>query len=144
MKTVTNILLLIMAFGVLGCYQQADERIHLRDEVRNDSLGNNLVTRPVVRAFSALIGEGIKVEKAILKRSDAGLLELHVLGFNNSYSKRGFQYKVEWLDEDGLVVGSRTSVWHRTSAMGKSPFNFMVQATKPEAVNFRMDTRKWE
>jgi len=143
MKTITNILLFGIAVMITGCHER-DPRIHLRPEVRSDSLIDNIVTRPVAYAFSALIGEGIEITEAITRRNNAGFLELYVNGFNRSYQTRRFKYRVEWLDEDGLLIQTKTSVWLRTSAMGKSPFSFKVVAPTPKAVNFRMDTKKWE
>ncbi len=145
MKTITNILLFGIAVVIIGCHeQQQDSRIHLRQEVRSDSLVDNIVTRPVDYAFSALIGEGIEITQAVTRRNDAGFLELHINGYNRSYKTRRFKYRVEWLDENGLLIQTKTSVWLRTSAMGKSPFSFKVVAPTPKAVNFRMDTKKWE
>ena len=145
MKTITNILLFGIAVVIIGCHeQQQDSRIHLRQEVRSDSLVDNIVTRPVAHAFSALIGEGIEITQAVTRRNDAGFLELHVNGYNRSYQTKRFKYRVEWLDENGLLIQTKTSVWMRMSAMGKSPFSFKVVAPTPKAVNFRMDTKKWE
>jgi len=143
MKAITNILLFGIAVMITGCHER-DPRIHLRQDVRSDSLIDNIVTRPVAYAFSALIGEGIEITEAITRRNNAGFLELHVNGYNRSYQTRRFKYRVEWLDEDGLLIQTKTSVWLRTSAMGKSPFSFKVVAPTPKAVNFRMDTKKWE
>lgn len=144
MKTITNILLFVIAVVIIGCFEQHDSRIHLREDIRSDSLADNIVTRPVAYVFSALIGEGIEITEAITRRNDAGLLELHVNGHNRSYQTRRFRYRVEWLDEDGLLIQSKTSVWLPASAMGKSPFSLKAVAPRPEAVNFRMDTKKWE
>ena len=143
MKIITNILLLAALFALTSCYQQ-EGPIHLRSEVRSDDLANNIVTRPVAYAFSALIGEGIEVNEAVLRRNKGGFLELNVNGFNRSQFTKKFQYRVEWLDQDGMLIQTKTSVWQRMSAMGKSPFSFKVVAPRTEAVNFRMDTRKWE
>ena len=143
MKTIMNILLLLFALVIISCHEQ-DPRIHLREGVKSDNLADNIVTRPVAYAFSALIGEGIEITEAVMRRNKAGLLELHVNGFNRSYETKRFQYRVEWLDKDGLLIPTKTSVWLRTSAMGKSPLSFKVVAPTPEAVDFRMDTKKWE
>ena len=144
MKTITNILFVALIVAFAGCNEQQDSRIHLREGIKSDNLIDNIVTRPVAYAFSALAGEGIDIEKAVMKRNETGLLELHVNGFNRSYDVRRFRYKVEWLDGDGFVIQSRTSVWLRASAAGKSPFAIKVIAPRPEAVNFRMNTKKWE
>ncbi len=144
MKTITNILFFVIAMSVIGCHEQHDSRIHLREEIRSDTPGTNIVTRIVSHAFSALIGEGIEITEAITQRNDAGFLEVHINGYNRSYQTKRFRYKVEWLDENGLLIQSRTSVWLPASAMGKSPFSLKAVASRPEAVNFRMDTKKWE
>lgn len=144
MKTITRILLFVVAVVLTGCVEEADSRIYLREDVGSASLGSNIVTRPVAHAFSALTGESIEIREAITMRSDAGFLELHVNGYNRSYKTKRFRYRVEWLDENGLLIQSKTSVWLPASAMGKSPFSLKVVAPTPKAVNFRMDTKKWE
>jgi uncharacterized protein YcfL len=144
MKTITNILLFAVALAFVSCHEPPGSKMHLRADVGSDDLVDNIVTRPVAYAFSALIGEGIKVDQAILRRTKSGVLELNVNGHNESQWTKKFQYRVEWLDQDGQLVQTKTSVWQRMSAMGKSPFSFKVVAPRPEAVDFRMDTRKWE
>jgi len=144
MREIMNILLVGVLVLVAGCYEPRDSRINVRQEIRSDSLDNNIVTRPVAVAFGALIGEGIEIDNAVTKRDDAGFLELYVNGHNRSYGTKRFRYRVEWLDENGLLIETKTSVWMPMSAMGKSPFSFKVVAPRAEAVNFRMDTRKWE
>jgi uncharacterized protein YcfL len=79
-----------------------------------------------------------------MRRTKGGVLELNVNGHNESQWTKKFQYRVEWIDQDGQLIQTKTSVWQRMSAMGKSPFSFKVVAPRKEAVDFRMDTRKWE
>lgn len=137
--------LVLIALMVVGCgSKQNDSRVHVREGIASDTLGSNIVTRPVVHAFSALVGDGIEVTKAVTRRNDAGFLELYVNGHNKSYKTKRFRYRVEWLDADGILVETKTSVWLPFSAMGKSPFTFKAVATRTQAVDFRMDTRKWE
>jgi uncharacterized protein YcfL len=144
MKTITNILLFAVALAFISCSEPPGSKMHLRADVGSDDIVDNIVTRPVAYAFSALMGEGIKVDQAVLRRTKGGFLELNVNGHNESQWTKKFQYRVEWLDRDGQLIQTKTSVWQRMSAMGKSPFSFKVVAPRPEAVDFRMDTRKWE
>ena len=139
-----RLLLIALTVFAFGCQKQNDSRIHVREGVASDTLGSNIVTRPVTHAFSALIGEGIVVTKAVTRRNDAGFLELYVNGQNQSYDTKRFRYKVEWLDADGIVIETKASVWLPFSATGKSPFTIKSVATRTQAVDFRMDTRKWE
>lgn len=141
----SGILLLVVVICLSGCgSKQNDSRIHVREGVASDTLGSNIVTRPVTHAFSALVGDGIEVTEAVMRRNDAGFLELYISGVNKSYNTKRFRYKVEWLDADGLIIGTKASTWLPMSAMGKSPFSFKVVAPRTNAVNFRIDTRKWE
>jgi uncharacterized protein YcfL len=140
-----GIILMMLAIIWCGCSSKSgDERIHVREGIGSDTLASNIVTRPVARAFSVLIGEGIQITKATTIRNDAGFMEVHVEGFNNSYNTKRFRYRVEWLDSNGFVLETKTSVWLPMSTMGKSPFSFKVVSPRTEAVDFRMDTRKWE
>jgi uncharacterized protein YcfL len=139
--------ILIITLAILGCgcaKKQSDPRINVREGVASDTLGSNIVTRPVTHAFSTLIGEGLDITDAVIRKTGAGLLELYVSGYNNSYSTKRFQYRVEWLDKDGLPIESKATTWLSMSATGKNNFSFRVAATSPKAVDFRMDTRKQE
>ena len=143
MKIITNILLVVLAFTFIACDQQPD-KIHVRSGIGSDNLLNNIVTRPVVYAFSALIGEGIEIDEAILAKNDTGFLELNINGHNRSYNTKRFRYKIEWLDANGLMIQTKTSTWLPASATGKSSFSLKAVAPRVEAVDFRMDTKKWE
>jgi uncharacterized protein YcfL len=114
----------------------------MQEGVASDNLGSNIVTRPVVHAFSALIGEGIEVKQAVKMVNQDGFMVLEVSGYNRSFDRRVFEYKVEWLDSAGMVIDSTTSKWMQTSAMGKSPFTIKAVAPRKNAVDFRMNTRK--
>ena len=142
MRTLILLYILLIMF-VVGC--TSDTRVYVRPGVASDSLGNNIVIRPVKNAFSALIGQGIVIDNATTRRNpNSGFLELYVSGHNQSPKTKRFRYRVEWIDKDGLVIETKTSVWLPMSAMGNSPFQIKAVAPRAESVNFRMDTRKWE
>jgi uncharacterized protein YcfL len=138
------LILLMAAFAIClaGCGE--DSRVNMRKDVASDTLVDNYVTRPVAASFSWLLGEGIVLNSATCEKNDSGFLVLHVDGFNKSYGTVRFQYRVEWLDAKGALIDTKTSVWLPMSAMSRQPFSFNVVAPRTEAVNFRIDTRKWE
>ena len=144
MKTTVKLLLLAVIVALSGCTETNNSRVHVRDEIGSDTLTSNIVTRPIGQMFSAIVGEGIEVNESVLRTNKAGYLEVHVNGYNRSPETKRFKYKVEWLDAQGLLIPSRTSIWLPKSAMGKSQFTIIALATSPDAVNFRMDTKKWE
>ena len=143
MKKLGFVLIGLIVFSS-GCYKHNEPRVILREDVGSDTAASNIVTEPIQRAFSALIGEGIEITNAVTRRNDAGFIELYVNGRNASYNTKRFRYKVEWLDADGIMIETKTSVWLQYSAMGKSPFTIKAVAPRPQAVNFGMDTRTWE
>jgi len=145
MKNLIILYVMVMLFGV-GCGpKSSDERVHLRSGISGDSLGNNIITRAIRDAFESLTGAGIVVDKAVMNRdNNADLLQIFITGHNKSSKTKRFRYKVEWLDADELLIDTRASVWLPMSAMGKSEFQIKSVAPRPEAVNFRMDTRQWE
>ena len=143
MRKIVELVIVITMVAVVGC-KQSDPRVHVREGVGSDTLGNNIVLRPVVHAFSALIGEGIVVDEALTRKTDEGFMELNINGHNKAYSTKKFRYKVEWFDENGFLISSKTNVWMQASAMGKSPFSIRATAPTRDAVDFKMDTRKWE
>ncbi|HEX42315.1 MAG TPA: DUF1425 domain-containing protein [Phycisphaerales bacterium] len=144
MKCITHILLVLGALVLVGCKEQGDPRIHVRKDIRSDNVVDNYVTRPVAEAFSALAGWGIDIKRAVVITNEAGYRELHVDGFNRSASVRPFRYRVEWLDANGFVIDSQATTWLRASAMSRSPFSIKAVAPTTNAVDFRMDTMKWE
>ena len=125
-----------------GCKESGDKRINLDTGVKSDTFGNNVLTRPVVGAFSLLIGEGIDLKDVKVTTSEAGFMEIQVTGYNRAVYTKRFDYKIEWLDRNGVVVDSKASVWQSVSAKSRTTFSFKAVAPTKEVVDFRMNTRK--
>jgi uncharacterized protein YcfL len=140
MRFILYTLLCIVTLGACSCQTQ-EKGVILQEGVGSDTLGSNIVTRPVIHAFSGLIGEGIEIRQAVTHLNKDGFMQLDVNGYNKSFNTKRFQYKVEWLDASGLVIDSATNKWLLTSAAGKSPFTIKAVAPRTGAVDFRMNTR---
>lgn len=54
MKTTLNILLCVVMLCASSCYQPHDERVNLQQGLRSDSLGSNIIVRPVGQAWMPL------------------------------------------------------------------------------------------
>jgi len=141
MRLALYTLLCVITLWSFGCQSQ-DKGVILQEGVASDTLANNIVTRPVIHAFSALIGEGLEVKQAVTRVNKDGFMELEVNGYNKSFDVRKFEYKVEWLDGSGMVIDSTTNKWLTWSAAGKSPFTIKAVAPRTTAVDFRMNTRQ--
>lgn len=142
MKILLNIMLLTSVIVLCGCEESHDPRVNMDDEVTSDSFVNNYITRPFGNAFSAIIGEGIEIERVVTTTNKSGLMEVHVQGYNRSVKTKRFEYFVEWMDRDGLVVETTTSTWLPVSAKRKSSFSFKSVAPNRNAVDFKINTRK--
>ena len=141
MRLILNILLLGVAAGLWGC-QQEDKRVIMAEDVKSDNALVNIVTKPVIHAFSWVIGEGVEIDRAVTYVNKDGFLQLDIAGHNRSFNPIRFEYKVEWLDKDGIVIDTTTSKWLLTSAPAKAPFSIKAVAPRTTAVDFRMNTRK--
>ncbi len=143
--------MMIVVLGALlivsaGCQHQqpGDPRVHAREGVGSDSLGSNIVTRPIQEALDKITGRGIVITNVLTSRNDSGLLDVQVNGYNESIETKRFRYRFEWLDETGSLLETKTSVWLPFSVMGNSPFSIKSTAPRTQATTFRMDTRRWE
>jgi uncharacterized protein YcfL len=130
---------LILLIAVTGC-SKPQSKVQLNTGVANDNLVNNVITRPVAGIVSVIIGQGIEVND-IKTANVNGFMRVQVQGHNNSVFKKNFEYKVEWLDCDGMVIETLTSKWMLKSAMPSSDFSFTVVSPRREAADFRINTR---
>ena len=144
MRILISIAVLFVLF-LNGCSGKIDDqRVNMRGGVGSDTLVSNYVTRPIGGAVAALLGRGLIVTDVSTRRNDAGLLEVRISGKNESPGTKLFRYRVEWLDESNFVIETKTSVWLRLSVMEGMPYEIKAVAPRANAVNFRIDTRKWE
>jgi uncharacterized protein YcfL len=136
-----NTLLVLATLGLFSCASQ-DNRVIMAEDVKSDNLGTNIVTKPIVHAFSWVIGEGVEIDRAVTYTNKDGFMQLDVAGHNRAFNPIRFEYKVEWLDRSGMVIDSLTNKWLLTSAPAKAPFAIKAVAPRTDAVEFRMNTRK--
>ena len=141
MRLMLKMLLVVAALGVVSCAPQ-NNKVIMAEDVRSDNLGTNIVTKPVIHAFSWIIGEGVEIDRAVTFVNKDGFMQLEVAGHNRAFNPIRFEYKVEWLDRNGMVIDSATNKWLLTSAPAKAPFAIKAVAPRTDAVDFRMNTRK--
>ena len=142
-----GMMLLIMMFLIFGCgkEQNQDSRVKLQEGVASDTLGSNIITRPIGHIYNDITGQRIAFAEPKLRRNSSDILELQVEFYNNSHNTVRFQYKIDWFDADGFKINSKTNTWYNMSVAGKSngiiPFTV---APNENAVDFNMNTRDME
>jgi hypothetical protein len=141
MRAMFVIVFMVIVLALTGCYEQKDARVNLGADVRSNTLGNNVITKPISDLVNHLIGKGIVVNEVKMMRNPTGFLMVQVRGFNESVAKRVFEYKAEWLNDDGFTLDTITDNWMRMSVSPSSEFTFTVVATRREASDFRINTR---
>jgi uncharacterized protein YcfL len=141
MRLMLKSLLVLATVGLVSCAQQ-NNKVIMAEDVQSDNLGTNIVTKPIIHAFSWIIGEGVEIDRAVTYTNKDGFMQLEVAGHNRAFNPIRFEYKVEWLDKGGMVIDSATNKWLLTSAPAKAPFAIKAVAPRTDAVDFRMNTRK--
>ena len=139
-----NLFIVCIVVLVLGgcSSKKSDERINMGKGVGSHTLTDNIITRPFAYVISALLGEGVEITEVIEAKTPEGYLDVQMKGYNKAHGIKRFDYRVEWLDINGMVIPTKTSVWIPVSAMGKSEVTFRFIAPRKEAVDFRINTRK--
>lgn len=142
-----KIMFLLFSLGIagfmLGCNEQnSNPRVNLSRGVGSDSLSDNIIVRPIGDMVSALLGEGLEVERIKTSNSNDGIMLVQIGVYNKSTKTRKFQYKVDWLDANGFSIDTKTSVWLPFSVAAKSRANISAIAPKADAVDFTINTRK--
>ncbi|MFC1766347.1 YcfL family protein [Planctomycetota bacterium] len=132
----------LIALGVASCHPGSnDARVSTPTGVKSDTAGDSVITRTFGAVVDFFIRPGIQITEVKDRKNDLGLLEVTVSGYNHNRKRFIFDYRVEWLDDDGMVVSTGVTPWVTTSSMPKANFSFMVKATHPKATDFRIETR---
>jgi uncharacterized protein YcfL len=70
------------------------------------------------------------------------LLKIQATVENLSSSARTFNYKFEWVDQDGMSVNSPNETWKSLPLQGRETSTIGTVAISPKAVDFRLKFRE--
>lgn len=70
------------------------------------------------------------------------LLKIQATVENLSSSARTFNYKFEWIDQDGMAVNSPNEVWKALPLQGRETSTISTVAISPKAVDFKLKFRE--
>lgn len=127
---------------LMGCHPgSSDPRVNTPTGVKSDTPGDSTITRMVGAIADFFIRPGIEITGVIDRFDENGFLEVQVSGFNHNRKRKVFDYRVEWLDKDGVVVKTAMTTWIPQSAMPQTTFSFKAIAPRPEIKDFRIETR---
>jgi uncharacterized protein YcfL len=133
----------LASLWLMGCHPGSnDPRVNTPTGVKSDTPGDSVITRTVGAVVDFFIRPGIEITEVIDRPNEDGFLEVQVSGFNHNRKRRVFDYRVAWLDKDGMVVKTPMTTWIPQSAMPQTTFSFKVIAPRPEIEDFRIETRR--
>ena len=141
MKVTALVVFMFIVSLMAGCYQQTDPRVNLNADVRSNTLGSNVITKPISDIVNLIIGKGIVITEVRTLQNSSGFMVVQIRGRNESVAKRLFEYKAEWLDANGLILDTVTDNWMPISVPANSAFSFKVVAPRKQAVDYRINTR---
>lgn len=70
------------------------------------------------------------------------LLKIQATVENLKSSVRTVNYKFEWVDQDGMAVGSPNETWKSLTLQGRETQTISTVAISPKAVDFRLKFRE--
>ena len=70
------------------------------------------------------------------------LLKIQATVENLSSSARNFNYKFEWIDQDGMAVNSPNETWKNLPLQGRETSTISTVALSPKAVDFKLKFRE--
>ena len=70
------------------------------------------------------------------------LLKIQATVENLSSKARTFNYKFEWIDQDGMAVNSPNEVWKALALQGRETSTISTVALSPKAVDFKLKFRE--
>ncbi len=124
-----------------GC-KAKDPRITMGQGVGGDGATTNIIVRPIAYLISDLIGQGLTPQDVTQRVGKSGFLEVYITLKNDSWRTKQFQYRFEWLDEQGATLDTKTSVWLPFSIAGNATSSIKGIAPRNDAASFRVVTRK--
>jgi uncharacterized protein YcfL len=138
----TLIIACLTSLLLVGCHPgSSDTRVNTATGVKSDTLTNNVITRPIGSFINFFLGPGIEITGVTDRRNASNFLEVQITGVNHATKRKIFDYRVEWLDADGMLVDTPMTTWLPQSVMPGTTFSFKAIAPNPKATDFRVITR---
>jgi uncharacterized protein YcfL len=106
---------------------------------------NCVATKPVdprVTVIDNFLTTDISITDVTAVDNKSGFMETQVTGINKTSLYKQLEYKIEWIDQNGLKIPTIMSRWTKFPAYKNSAFKFKAVAPKATATDFRIIIRK--
>jgi len=71
-------------------------------------------------------------------RLDNDLLKIQVELYNNTLKRKRFNYRFDWIDQNGMVMDTPLAAWRQMSLAGQEAGTITAIGPSPKAVDFRL------
>jgi uncharacterized protein YcfL len=113
----------------------------------------NTVSRAQPQATPDLVSDQRVITDATLGRTigivsvnqatvSGNLLKIQVTLINKSSKAKAFDYKFDWIAQDGMELSGPAGGWKQIQLEGKEERSISAIATRPSAVDFRLKLRE--
>lgn len=100
-----------------------------------------IVEEQRVVVHNGLFGAHLRALGQTCRQTPTGFMEVQVELQNDDSSDFAFQYRFQWLDEDGVVIGSSSPVWKQVSEHGRDKYFLKESSESVLAKDFRLVIR---
>lgn len=97
---------------------------------------------PRITVIDNFLKADILITEASSILNSSGFIEVQVTGINKTAFYKQLEYRVEWLDRNGLKISTIMSRWTTFPAYENSEFRFKAVAPKTTASDYRILIRK--
>ncbi len=116
-----------------GCKSQT---VNTTDPAFSRAMPDNVAIDQVVTDSSLKNKAGvIEVRET---RNASGLMKVQAEIFNSTNKRQEINYRIDWVDDAGIIIDSPMSSWKRISLAGKESQMVTSTAPSPRATDFRI------
>lgn len=109
--------------------------------VNSTERSQSQATPNVVEDYRILTDGDLKSKAAIVQVIEgrtSGLLKIQAEIRNTTLTRQGFNYRFEWIDQEGMLVSSQMSSWKQVSLAAKESTMISGIAPTPKVVDFKL------
>jgi len=97
---------------------------------------------PRVTIIEPRLGRNLIVTNVIAERDSGGLLEVQVDGMSYFKGYLNLEYRIDWLDQNGMLIPTTITQWTKFPAFQHAEFRFRTIAPSKGASDFRILIRR--
>jgi uncharacterized protein YcfL len=103
---------------------------------------HNIIKDSSIIIIDDVLSHDIKIEEVTTHINKNEILEIQIAGSYSGRKYKKLEYRVEWFDENQIMIDTILSSWKSTPLYRKSYFSFKAVAPSARAKEFRVLIRE--